>query len=104
MAGTSALDEPRLRDDLSAALLRRVRQPGRRPGRGHAPICPAGHCGQLAFPRIEPAVTVLVESAARPDRCLSARTVAGQSRRRFSRVGTLIPAGQIASGESAAVK
>ena len=70
MAGTSALDEPRLRDDLSAALLRRVRQPGRRPGRGHAPICPAGHCGQLAFPRIELAVTVLVESAARPDRCL----------------------------------
>jgi len=40
---------------------------------GHARICLAAHCQQLHFPRIEPAVIVLVESADPPDRCLLAR-------------------------------
>ncbi|AEV84819.1 NUDIX hydrolase [Actinoplanes sp. SE50] len=38
---------------------------------GHVRACPA--CDRLLFPRIEPAVIMLVESAADPGRCLLAR-------------------------------
>lgn len=43
---------------------------------GHLRICAAGECGRLLFPRIEPAVIVLVEAPAavgEQDRCLLAR-------------------------------
>ncbi|MBO4208776.1 NAD(+) diphosphatase, partial [Micromonospora echinofusca] len=35
--------------------------------------CPGADCGRLLFPRIEPAVIMLVESAGTPRRCLLAR-------------------------------
>ena len=40
---------------------------------GHARVCTAASCGRLTFPRIEPAVIVLVESAGPPPRCLMVR-------------------------------
>lgn len=40
---------------------------------GHLRVCADGGCGRLLFPRIEPAVIVLVESADTPRRCLLAR-------------------------------
>jgi len=38
---------------------------------GHLRVC--GGCGKLLFPRIEPAIIVLVEAPGEPDRCLLAR-------------------------------
>jgi NAD+ diphosphatase len=40
---------------------------------GHLRVCTNEACGQLLFPRIEPAVITLVESARPPSRCLLAR-------------------------------
>ncbi|MGY0003165.1 NAD(+) diphosphatase [Micromonospora sp. I033] len=40
---------------------------------GHTRSCMGAGCGRLLFPRIEPAVIVLVESPGEPDRCLLAR-------------------------------
>lgn len=40
---------------------------------GHIRVCERDSCGHPHFPRIEPAVIMLVESAARPRRCLLAR-------------------------------
>ncbi|HEX5595051.1 MAG TPA: NAD(+) diphosphatase [Micromonosporaceae bacterium] len=40
---------------------------------GHVRACLDASCGRLLFPRIEPAVIMLVESATNPDRCLLAR-------------------------------
>jgi NAD+ diphosphatase len=40
---------------------------------GHSRICANDACGKLLFPRIEPAVIVLVESPGPPPRCLLAR-------------------------------
>ncbi|MEV4758849.1 NAD(+) diphosphatase [Micromonospora sp. NPDC049559] len=40
---------------------------------GHQRACPAPSCGRLFFPRIEPAVIVLVEAPGTPHRCLLAR-------------------------------
>lgn len=40
---------------------------------GHLRVCTNPDCGQLLFPRIEPAVITLVESAREPRRCLLAR-------------------------------
>jgi NAD+ diphosphatase len=40
---------------------------------GHLRVCRRPECGQLLFPRIEPAVITLVESARPPTRCLLAR-------------------------------
>jgi len=40
---------------------------------GHLRACTNDGCGALLFPRIEPAVITLVETAARPRRCLLAR-------------------------------
>lgn len=40
---------------------------------GHARACTAEDCGTLLFPRIEPAVIVLVEAPTGPARCLLAR-------------------------------
>ncbi|MBV1855855.1 NAD(+) diphosphatase [Catellatospora sp. NEAU-YM18] len=40
---------------------------------GHVRVCSDGRCGRLFFPRIEPAVIMLVESAGAPRRCLLAR-------------------------------
>ncbi|SCL21485.1 NAD+ diphosphatase [Micromonospora nigra] len=42
-------------------------------GGGHARSCTGGECGRLLFPRIEPAVIVLVEAPGPPGRCLLAR-------------------------------
>lgn len=42
-------------------------------GGGHARSCTGGECGRLLFPRIEPAVIVLVEAPGAPGRCLLAR-------------------------------
>ena len=40
---------------------------------GHTRVCERDSCAHIHFPRIEPAVIMLVESAARPRRCLLAR-------------------------------
>ncbi len=40
---------------------------------GHVQACTGADCGQLLFPRIEPAVITLVETITRPRRCLMAR-------------------------------
>jgi NAD+ diphosphatase len=40
---------------------------------GHLRVCLGEGCGRLLFPRIEPAVIMLVESATDPGRCLLAR-------------------------------
>lgn len=42
-------------------------------GGGHVRSCTRTDCGRLLFPRIEPAVIVLVEAPGAPDRCLLAR-------------------------------
>ncbi|MFG3700305.1 NAD(+) diphosphatase [Micromonospora sp. NPDC047620] len=42
-------------------------------GGGHVRSCTRVDCGRLLFPRIEPAVIVLVEAPGAPDRCLLAR-------------------------------
>jgi NAD+ diphosphatase len=47
--------------------------PARPQGGGHSRSCTNAECGQLLFPRIEPAVITLVESARPPARCLLAR-------------------------------
>ncbi|SCG51591.1 NAD+ diphosphatase [Micromonospora inositola] len=40
---------------------------------GHTRSCTGSGCGRLLFPRIEPAIIVLVEAPGEPDRCLLAR-------------------------------
>lgn len=40
---------------------------------GHVRSCAGADCGRLLFPRIEPAIIVLVEAPGAPDRCLLAR-------------------------------
>ncbi|MFF5174189.1 NAD(+) diphosphatase [Micromonospora sp. NPDC000089] len=40
---------------------------------GHVRACSGPACGRLLFPRIEPAIIVLVEAPGPPDRCLLAR-------------------------------
>ncbi|SCL15183.1 NAD+ diphosphatase [Micromonospora rhizosphaerae] len=40
---------------------------------GHVRFCADAECARLFFPRIEPAIIVLVEAPGRPDRCLLAR-------------------------------
>ncbi|MGS2612914.1 NAD(+) diphosphatase [Micromonospora sp. LZ34] len=40
---------------------------------GHVRSCAGPRCGRLLFPRIEPAIIVLVEAPGTPDRCLLAR-------------------------------
>ncbi|MFU8873955.1 NAD(+) diphosphatase [Micromonospora sp. SL4-19] len=40
---------------------------------GHTRSCTGAGCGRLLFPRIEPAVIVLVEAPGEPERCLLAR-------------------------------
>jgi len=40
---------------------------------GHLRACTSADCGELIFPRIEPAVITLVETTTRPHRCLMAR-------------------------------
>ena len=40
---------------------------------GHLRACTNGECGTLLFPRIEPAIITLVETSARPRRCLLAQ-------------------------------
>ncbi|MER6757223.1 NAD(+) diphosphatase [Micromonospora echinofusca] len=42
-------------------------------GGGHVRSCARADCGRLLFPRIEPAVIVLIEAPGAPDRCLLAR-------------------------------
>jgi NAD+ diphosphatase len=51
----------------------RCGSPARPQGAGHCRSCTNTECGQLLFPRIEPAVITLVESARPPARCLLAR-------------------------------
>ena len=40
---------------------------------GHTRSCTGSGCGRLLFPRIEPAIIVLVEAPGEPERCLLAR-------------------------------
>ncbi|MFJ8581793.1 NAD(+) diphosphatase [Micromonospora sp. NPDC093277] len=40
---------------------------------GHTRSCTGADCGRLLFPRIEPAIIVLVEAPGEPERCLLAR-------------------------------
>ncbi|MEU6077981.1 NAD(+) diphosphatase [Micromonospora sp. NPDC047074] len=42
-------------------------------GGGHVRACARPDCGRLLFPRIEPAVIVLIEAPGAPERCLLAR-------------------------------
>ena len=42
-------------------------------GGGHVRTCTGGECGRLLFPRIEPAIIVLIEAPGAPERCLLAR-------------------------------
>ena len=61
---------------------------------GHLHACTNANCGELLFPRIEPAVITLVETIARPHRCLMAR-------HRNSKVGGYsLLAGFVEVGES----
>jgi NAD+ diphosphatase len=61
---------------------------------GHLHVCTSASCGELIFPRIEPAVITLVETLARPRRCLMAR-------HRDSKVGGYsLLAGFVEIGES----
>lgn len=61
---------------------------------GHLRACTSGRCGRLLFPRIEPAVITLVETAGLPRRCLLAR-------HRASKVGGYsLLAGFVEVGES----
>jgi NAD+ diphosphatase len=48
---------------------------------GHVRVCTGPDCGALLFPRIEPAIITLVESAAEPRRCLLARHRASKAGR-----------------------
>lgn len=61
---------------------------------GHLRVCGGASCGKLLFPRIEPAVIVLVETAEPPRRCLLGR------RRGAAENSYVVLAGFVEIGES----
>ncbi|MGC4811192.1 NAD(+) diphosphatase [Micromonospora sp. DT228] len=62
-------------------------------GGGHMRTCTGGECGRLLFPRIEPAIIVLVEAPGTPDRCLLARH-AGAAEDAFSTLAGFVEIGE----------
>ncbi|MFC4019330.1 NAD(+) diphosphatase [Micromonospora sp. GCM10011542] len=62
-------------------------------GGGHVRTCTGGECGRLLFPRIEPAVIVLVEAPGPPGRCLLARH-AGASEDGWSTLAGFVEVGE----------
>ncbi|MFI7578141.1 NAD(+) diphosphatase [Micromonospora sp. NPDC049497] len=62
-------------------------------GGGHVRTCTGGECGRLLFPRIEPAVIVLVEAPGSPGRCLLARH-AGASEDAWSTLAGFVEVGE----------
>ncbi|MEU6203236.1 NAD(+) diphosphatase [Micromonospora musae] len=61
-------------------------------GGGHVRVCSAAECGRLFFPRIEPAVIVLVQ-APEADRCLLARH-AGAAEGSYSTLAGFVEVGE----------
>ncbi|MCO1596877.1 NAD(+) diphosphatase [Micromonospora sp. RHAY321] len=62
-------------------------------GGGHVRTCTGGECGRLLFPRIEPAIIVLVEAPGPPGRCLLARH-AGASEDGWSTLAGFVEVGE----------
>ncbi|WP_433127777.1 NAD(+) diphosphatase [Micromonospora sp. CA-240977] len=62
-------------------------------GGGHMRTCTGGECGRLLFPRIEPAIIVLVEAPGPPGRCLLARH-AGAAEDAFSTLAGFVEVGE----------
>lgn len=62
-------------------------------GGGHLRTCTGMECGRLLFPRIEPAVIVLVEAPARSGRCLLARH-AGAAEDAYSTLAGFVEIGE----------
>ncbi|MFI7252727.1 NAD(+) diphosphatase [Micromonospora chalcea] len=62
-------------------------------GGGHMRTCGGGECGRLWFPRIEPAVIVLVEAPGRIGRCLLARH-AGAAEGGYSTLAGFVEVGE----------
>ncbi|MGW0218147.1 NAD(+) diphosphatase [Micromonospora chokoriensis] len=62
-------------------------------GGGHLRTCTGGECGRLLFPRIEPAIIVLVEAPGSPGRCLLARH-AGAPEDAFSTLAGFVEVGE----------
>ncbi|MEU9828406.1 NAD(+) diphosphatase [Micromonospora chersina] len=62
-------------------------------GGGHVRTCGNGECGRLLFPRIEPAVIVLVEAPGRSERCLLARH-AGAAEGAYSTLAGFVEVGE----------
>lgn len=60
---------------------------------GHARRCAEPDCARLYFPRIEPAIIVLVETAGSPGRCLLARH-AGAAENAFSTLAGFVEVGE----------
>ncbi|MFI7523758.1 NAD(+) diphosphatase [Micromonospora globbae] len=60
---------------------------------GHVRVCTAAECGRLHFPRIEPAVIVLVEAPGEPGRCLLARH-AGSPEGSYSTLAGFVEVGE----------
>ncbi|MET8279909.1 NAD(+) diphosphatase [Micromonospora sp. NPDC005174] len=62
-------------------------------GGGHVRTCSGAECGRLLFPRIEPAIIVLVEAPGSPERCLLARH-AGAAEDSYSTLAGFVEVGE----------
>ncbi|WP_309232198.1 NAD(+) diphosphatase [Micromonospora tarensis] len=62
-------------------------------GGGHVRTCTGGECGRPLFPRIEPAIIVLVEAPGAPGRCLLARH-AGAAEDAYSTLAGFVEVGE----------
>ncbi|MCF0093302.1 NAD(+) diphosphatase [Micromonospora sp. MH99] len=62
-------------------------------GGGHVRTCSGAECGRLLFPRIEPAIIVLVEAPGSPERCLLARH-AGAAQDSYSTLAGFVEIGE----------
>ncbi|WP_405429068.1 NAD(+) diphosphatase [Micromonospora sp. NBC_00617] len=62
-------------------------------GGGHVRTCSGAECGRLLFPRIEPAIIVLVEAPGSPERCLLARH-AGAAQGSYSTLAGFVEVGE----------
>ncbi|MFC0504004.1 NAD(+) diphosphatase [Micromonospora costi] len=60
---------------------------------GHVRVCSGPGCGRLLFPRIEPAIIVLLEAPGTPDRCLLARH-AGSAEGSYSTLAGFVEVGE----------
>ncbi|MEU8182996.1 NAD(+) diphosphatase [Micromonospora sp. NPDC049047] len=67
--------------------------PAEAAGGGHMRTCTGAGCGRLLFPRIEPAIIVLVEAPGPPGRCLLARH-AGAAEDAFSTLAGFVEVGE----------